>query len=54
MLTVLIDAGPLIALLNPNDSRVFTLDADFRIYRRHRNKPEIGPASTLIPGGHGG
>ena len=39
MLAVLMDAGPLTALLNPNgESRVFTLDRDFRIYRRHRNK----------------
>ena len=35
-----------------DDSRVFTLDADFRIYRRHRNKliPVIMPDDEQTPG----
>ena len=35
-----------------DDSRVFTLDADFRIYRRHRNKiiPVMMPDDDQTPG----
>jgi predicted nucleic acid-binding protein len=34
------------------ESRVFTLDADFRIYRRHRNKiiPVLMPDDNQMPG----
>jgi uncharacterized protein len=39
---ILIDAGPLTALLNPREAhyncRVFTIDSDFHIYRRQGNK----------------
>ena len=37
-----------------DDSRVFTLDADFRIYRRHRNKiiPVLMPGDDQTPGSH--
>ena len=35
-----------------DDSSVFTLDADFRIYRRHRNKiiPVMMPGDDQTPG----
>ena len=37
-----------------DDSRVFTLDADFRIYRRHRNKiiPVLMPDDDQTSGSH--
>jgi len=44
---ILLDAGPLVALLNRNaESVVLTLDADFRVYRK--NGRQVIP--TLMPG----
>lgn len=45
---VILDTGPLVALLKQHpESVVFTLDSDFRIYRKHRRQhiPTLSPTS---------
>lgn len=38
MPAVIVDAGPLVAYLKKDDHEVFTLDSDFRIYRKSRRQ----------------